>query len=327
MGRAVSILSVTVFILLIIVAFVVALAIALDTLRPTAAEWVPTASPQPFYYAVRKGDTLASIAERYGTTAWQIAEANGIRNINYIYAGMRLLIPIVSTPVSDPRFEITWMTRFAIGGTQRVRAELIIPQNATVSSDPVPRADVLSEKGTPEGITHTLIYEPVTIYPIMYVTLDAPSCTLSEVPDMDLRAVSSRSYAYSIVWTWTMLCEKPKGQRVTFQLMGQEDAKKDTLPNNVVDRDLEFYVDPEQWYEKIFNQAIGNFALLAVTIIGTIATFFMNRDANERTRAEVDRLERRLEQLELGRSVRSDTQRADLPQGTMPTAMPSEPEA
>jgi LysM repeat protein len=44
-------------------------------------------------YTVRRGDTLASIAYRYGTTAQAIANANGLANPNYIYPGQRLRIP------------------------------------------------------------------------------------------------------------------------------------------------------------------------------------------------------------------------------------------
>ncbi len=46
-----------------------------------------------FWYTVRWGDTLWSIASRYGTTVWAIAHANGIWNINYIWAGQHLWIP------------------------------------------------------------------------------------------------------------------------------------------------------------------------------------------------------------------------------------------
>lgn len=45
------------------------------------------------YYTVVAGDTLAGIAAHYGTTAWAIAQANAIPNINYIQAGWRLCIP------------------------------------------------------------------------------------------------------------------------------------------------------------------------------------------------------------------------------------------
>ena len=43
-------------------------------------------------YVVRPGDTLGSIAYRYGTTVSAIARANGIANPSYIYPGQRLRI-------------------------------------------------------------------------------------------------------------------------------------------------------------------------------------------------------------------------------------------
>lgn len=44
-------------------------------------------------YCVRYGDTLYSIARYYGTSAWAIANANGIHNPNWIRAGSCLIIP------------------------------------------------------------------------------------------------------------------------------------------------------------------------------------------------------------------------------------------
>lgn len=45
------------------------------------------------FYRVRWGDTLTSIAWRYGTT-WQVlAQANHLFNANFIFAGMILRIP------------------------------------------------------------------------------------------------------------------------------------------------------------------------------------------------------------------------------------------
>jgi LysM repeat protein len=44
-------------------------------------------------HVVQRGQTLASIALRYGTTTAAIATANGLRNPNLIYVGQRLRIP------------------------------------------------------------------------------------------------------------------------------------------------------------------------------------------------------------------------------------------
>jgi LysM repeat protein len=47
-------------------------------------------------YVVQRGDTLSSIAARFGTTYQAIAQANNIRNVNLIFVGQRLQIPSAS---------------------------------------------------------------------------------------------------------------------------------------------------------------------------------------------------------------------------------------
>ncbi len=44
-------------------------------------------------YRVQFGDTLSSLAWRHGVSLWALAQANGIHNMNYIYAGQCLTIP------------------------------------------------------------------------------------------------------------------------------------------------------------------------------------------------------------------------------------------
>ena len=44
-------------------------------------------------YVVRYGDTLSSIAWRHGVNMYTLAQANGIYNLNRIYAGQCLVIP------------------------------------------------------------------------------------------------------------------------------------------------------------------------------------------------------------------------------------------
>jgi LysM repeat protein len=67
-------------------------------------------------YTVRRGDTLASIARRYGTTAWTVANANGLANPNYIYPGQQLRIPAGGT-ASAPAAP-------AAGGARRIVVDL-----------------------------------------------------------------------------------------------------------------------------------------------------------------------------------------------------------
>jgi LysM repeat protein len=51
----------------------------------------PPAHPNVYY--VRYGDTMLRIASYFGVNVWRLAEANGIYNLNHIYAGQRLIIP------------------------------------------------------------------------------------------------------------------------------------------------------------------------------------------------------------------------------------------
>ena len=44
-------------------------------------------------YRVKRGDSLSEIARHYGVSVNQLANANGIRNANRIYAGQVLCIP------------------------------------------------------------------------------------------------------------------------------------------------------------------------------------------------------------------------------------------
>ena len=45
------------------------------------------------YYTVWRGDTLFRIGRAYGVSAWSIARANRIYNMNHIWAGQSLFIP------------------------------------------------------------------------------------------------------------------------------------------------------------------------------------------------------------------------------------------
>jgi LysM repeat protein len=69
--------------------------------RIYAGQWLYIPAGPPYhrpswcgsYYAVRRGDTLLAIGRAYGVSAWSIARANGIYNMNYIRTGQRLFIP------------------------------------------------------------------------------------------------------------------------------------------------------------------------------------------------------------------------------------------
>jgi len=77
----------------------------------TWGEDVPTSSPQPVAtgppsphsvpatYTVHRGDTLARIAARFGTTVYALAQLNGIANPSMIYVGQVLRLSNQAEPV------------------------------------------------------------------------------------------------------------------------------------------------------------------------------------------------------------------------------------
>ncbi len=68
--------------------------IALLALLTIVAMLMPAAAhAQQRTHVVSRGETLAAIALRYGTTVQALVQANGLRNANYIWVGQRLIIP------------------------------------------------------------------------------------------------------------------------------------------------------------------------------------------------------------------------------------------
>ncbi len=63
------------------------------TALPETEESPPDTGAEFVWHTVSRGETLAGIAARYGTTASAISRANGISDPNLIYTGQRLKIP------------------------------------------------------------------------------------------------------------------------------------------------------------------------------------------------------------------------------------------
>lgn len=70
-----------------------------EATQPAAAEppSQPAAPGQTIVHTVQPGESLSSIARRYGTTWQAIAQANGLVNPNQIYAGQQLKIGVSSS--------------------------------------------------------------------------------------------------------------------------------------------------------------------------------------------------------------------------------------
>ncbi len=60
---------------------------------PTSSAGGSSSSASGGVHVVKRGETLYSIARRYGTTVQALLNANGLRNANLIYVGQRLTLP------------------------------------------------------------------------------------------------------------------------------------------------------------------------------------------------------------------------------------------
>lgn len=66
-------------------------------------------------YVVQAGDTLSSIAQRFGTTLEALVQANNISNPNLIYVGQIIIIPSGPTPVPPPPPPTTVCPQLSMG--------------------------------------------------------------------------------------------------------------------------------------------------------------------------------------------------------------------
>ena len=77
----------------ILLAMVLASPTATFAANPGNPTQVTSLSRYDCTYSVRYGDSLSRIAVRYNMTAYALASANSLHNINLIYAGMTLRVP------------------------------------------------------------------------------------------------------------------------------------------------------------------------------------------------------------------------------------------
>jgi LysM repeat protein len=111
---------------------------ALPTEVPTAAP-TPTAEPETFTYRVQQGDTLGSIAARFGTTSREIAALNNLPSSYVIKLGQNLRIPGTGPEPVDAIGTITYRVRSGetlslIALRHRTSTAAILQANASIGS-------------------------------------------------------------------------------------------------------------------------------------------------------------------------------------------------
>lgn len=94
----------------------------------------PTPTPEPFKHVVQAGETLTTIAARYGVNFLTLVEVNGIESPDTLAAGTELLIPGVGAPAATGDSAAT--TPAAAGGDQASAAFVthIVQPNETLST-------------------------------------------------------------------------------------------------------------------------------------------------------------------------------------------------
>ena len=81
-------------------------------------------------YIVKRGDTLSRIAQKFGTTVNAIAKMNGIKNVNLIYTGQRLIIPSNISNSGKIVYKIRWGdTLWSISRRYGVPIATLVRQN------------------------------------------------------------------------------------------------------------------------------------------------------------------------------------------------------
>ncbi len=143
-------------------------------------------------YIVARGDTLKSIADRFGTSMSVLASLNGISNYNLIYEGQRLTIPsghAVPGPVPSPAPQPvpasagTYMVQW--GDTMRkIAARFDVSVNDLIAVNP-----------------H--IYNPNIIFPGQVINIPA-SATLYTVQRGDTMRLISAHYGTSVDYLMTL---------------------------------------------------------------------------------------------------------------------------
>jgi LysM repeat protein len=103
---------------------------------PTSQTYPPAPPPRPpsagFYYTVVYGDTLGTMAARFGTTIYAIMQANGLSSPNFIYPGQVLWVPgryPTPSPVRD-----RWLGEY-FNNDQLAGAPSVVRSDAAVDFD------------------------------------------------------------------------------------------------------------------------------------------------------------------------------------------------
>lgn len=134
---------------------------------PTLAQEGNQQQQEIFIYTIQSGDTLNAIARRFNLSATDIALANSLSNLDLLFPGQQLILPVARQVVNVPvaplsgSFDRTHMvqpgeTLFTIGTTYGVSLETIILANHLANPDLLQVGQTLQIPGSIPATPETL---------------------------------------------------------------------------------------------------------------------------------------------------------------------------
>ena len=120
---------------------------------------IPSGSTPEIPYLVRKGDSLSSIASRFGVSQSALSSRNGISSPNLIKIGQKIIIPVKGSTVKAPSLLPSSLLRTL--GTIRPKSgkwkKIIIHHSATPVDDAMNMHRVHKARGMKNGLAYHFV--------------------------------------------------------------------------------------------------------------------------------------------------------------------------
>jgi lipoprotein-anchoring transpeptidase ErfK/SrfK len=163
-----------------------------------------SAAPLPtesVFYTVGPGDTLAAIAQRYGTSVAAIAEANNLTNWNFVWYGQRLRIPGTSNinGVNPPPAPLSAQKPSPIPANAPTTGKWIdinvSNQTITAYDGTTPLKTVIVSTGVARTPTVLGTYKIQRKYPSVRMTGGTPGIDFYDLPNVPYSMFFYQGYA------------------------------------------------------------------------------------------------------------------------------------
>jgi murein DD-endopeptidase MepM/ murein hydrolase activator NlpD len=142
-------------------------------------------------YTVRNGDTLWSIANRFGLEPSTLVWANSLTNGDVLAIGQPLIIPPVNGTIHRVQEGESLAGLAERYGVKPEQIAAFAPNGLGGGSAPLPGADLVIPGGTPPAPPPPIIAEPVPSEPIAAPPAAAPAVPTATTPEAGTRAVGS----------------------------------------------------------------------------------------------------------------------------------------